>query len=479
MSRLPIIVALLLLSNVVFCQRMLNSQQYNYALTYVCKIEIENKKISQKPTTLTGFLVDEKRIITALHGLAGKLDSYDKMYIKVTFYPLNKPIKSFDNEDRNKPEISLTGLDLTHDLAVLTCNKCDNKSGLKIGKQLTADEKLHIYGYPNSNVLETQVLNLTSGSTEKLNKFIQQDAINDLGSLKYPNDTILVIKISSADIFSGYSGSPILNNKNEVVGMVDGFELDAFGVKRNGWAIPVTEIPIAVYKPGTPQYATVQATAKIKQNIKYIAYGTEVPSDSTQHQPQPIINFKHIPPKISIGSYLTKLYTLPSSGINPSGSLVLNGFADLYIDFRINKGLTLGAYASSTFIQYQVVRQWENNIQLPATSVNNQQKKLFELWGLQATWWLRRGIMTDYFVGAGIGSNTNSFLVNYRGYAGIRHYLGPQRILAFEAKALINNQVVTTLVPSPRLGNARFVSNNFNLTNIHLCIGLNFSIGKK
>ncbi|MFY7908961.1 MAG: hypothetical protein ACOVO2_05395 [Emticicia sp.] len=446
------------------------TSQYNLAQKYVCKIEIANTKIDKNnKTILTGFLVKgQQKVITALHGFAGKIGTKEELSIKVTFFESNGNNQVYTND---KHAIVLTGTELANDMATISC-PCFQKEGLEIGtlNDLAVNNEYHIYGYKGDRLHENAIT-LMSASFDKLHKLIQLPTRKDLETLKFPSLTTNAIEIPSANIFRGHSGSPMLNKKNKVVGMVDGFELDGVYGKTIAWAMPITKIPDKVYNHESAEYTSILNVSKVRKNAVMVGFGEELPLDSIQnYEVHSAIDFRHRLPFISVGGYLSKFYSLTNQTNNLEN---LNSFADLYIDFKINKALTLGAYATSSFIQYKLTKLWENDLKFIPTENTYRHQKLLDLYGIQTTWWWLRRVKTDAFVGAGIGID------NYRGFLGVRQYLGPRRILAIETKALFSQQAFSILTYIPQLGTARRETSNINLKNIHLCFGLNFSIGRK
>lgn len=211
MSRLSLIPILSFMIGNLYGQIQTTSQ-YNLAQKYVCKIEIANTKIDKNnKTILTGFLVKgQQKVITALHGFAGKIGTKEELSIKVTFFESNGNNQVYTND---KHAIVLTGTELANDMATISC-PCFQKEGLEIGtlNDLAVNNEYHIYGYKGDRLHENAIT-LMSASFDKLHKLIQLPTRKDLETLKFPSLTTNAIEIPSANIFRGHSGSPMLNKK--------------------------------------------------------------------------------------------------------------------------------------------------------------------------------------------------------------------------------------------------------------------------
>lgn len=443
------------------------TKQYQFASGNVCKIDVKGK-------TLSGFLSNGK-VYTSLHGLVGNISPKGELTsLQITFYPYGADNISFS---LSQHELELTGVDLDHDMAAISC-KCFKKlgKGIEIGNLTAIGNNYFVYGFPGVSKMDEQRMEISSGAIDLLYKFLT--AAVDLKELEFPNENVQVIKISSANISRGHSGSPILDKDNKVVGVVDGFELDGKYGKKHGWAVQLTPKNLPDKKPKNIYEILSKASLNQKNAIR-IAFGEDQPIQSNVDTTyRRFANFKHVPPLIAIGGGLTKLYVLPVSTNRAINQWrLLNGFADIYVDFRLFKPLTLGVYSSSTFIQYQIIQSWGEGLPLGNVPIPNRREKLFDVWGGQLTWWWLRSIRADAFLGVGAGP------MNYRGYIGARIYPFWRRKVGLEAKLLWTQQdFFNNSFFVPRLGMASRVINqiSFNqLNNLHLCVGINFSVGKK
>lgn len=190
--------------------------------------QVRTGECSQKPQAQTGFrIVGIKGIITALHGVAGC-----------------KTINAI-NENEDLLDLSIIRADIDRDVALLGSSKINiNKSNLGLKKSIYPEYGgLHVFGYPLG--LEEQIvseaLKIRRKSRRKLNTLLPFETINLLkkSPKQSPKLDIEVLSIEG-HLLHGYSGAPIINNKNEVVGVANGGLEDGFS--EIVWAIPWHDI---------------------------------------------------------------------------------------------------------------------------------------------------------------------------------------------------------------------------------------------
>ncbi|HEV2884550.1 MAG TPA: serine protease, partial [Pyrinomonadaceae bacterium] len=145
----------------------------------------------------TGFLVKENLVITAYHVVSGELSDSKKMNLK------------FNRDDKLNVRIYVNGcratvlkVDKEADLALLEiCGSTKNAPALVFQSDLVKDENLLLVARPRGN------------------KLVSKGVFH--GSYPFRGMEYWSAKITSRD---GYSGSPVYNNKAELVGVFTGYD---------------------------------------------------------------------------------------------------------------------------------------------------------------------------------------------------------------------------------------------------------------
>ncbi|MCW5212850.1 DUF1566 domain-containing protein [Desulfobulbus sp. TB] len=215
-----------------------------YAAQYsphVFKIESEGcsliKDCSSCPavkgkTAQTGFVVKgnivqgKSGIITALHGVVGRQSISARDFQRG---------KSFH-------DLKIIAVDIDHDLALLSSDKLQKeKEGFNFPKQKTSYKGIEIrcIGYP-FDVPGQQLKKQLSihSDPEILSYFVPANVSSWLGKRGSPNPSLKALNIEG-QLLPGYSGAPILNNRDEVVGVADGGLQIGSAMS---WAIPYDQI---------------------------------------------------------------------------------------------------------------------------------------------------------------------------------------------------------------------------------------------
>lgn len=193
---------------------------------YIFKISSGDQALIEQ----TGFsILGEKGIITALHGVAGK-----------------KIISAYDNNTgKTYGGLKIKSVNIAKDLALLSSSEIIKIDEKKYGFDLSKDNdysELHVIGYPFalSEPMESLQINIRRDSPKKLKQLIPplrefRKMFNDMERRNSPNIDTEVLSIEG-HILSGHSGAPILNGKNQVVGVANGSLRGEIS-----WAIPYND----------------------------------------------------------------------------------------------------------------------------------------------------------------------------------------------------------------------------------------------
>ncbi len=144
----------------------------------------------------TGFLVGERLVMTAYHVVSGNLSDVKKMNL------------GFKPEDELEVKVYVNGcratvrkIDRDADLALLEICKSKKTGTLTFQSAPSKDEQLLIIARPNGN------------------KMVSRGIFSGPYSLR--GQEYWSVKVNSRD---GYSGSPVYNQKAEVVGVFSGYD---------------------------------------------------------------------------------------------------------------------------------------------------------------------------------------------------------------------------------------------------------------
>jgi Trypsin-like peptidase domain len=217
------VVPLILLACLVSFGRPAQNESLN---RYIYKIRIP--ATTHHPDIIqTGFrLLGTKGIITALHGV-----------IDGTIF-----IASNESGDSLRG-LKMVMVDVNNDLALLRSEELENRpaDGLPAVENLniTTGDGFRTLGHPEGiNLHFKDDLRAGMPVMKELQKLIPPKSSDEFARRKSPWPYITVLDISSGNLGPGYSGAPVLNSRNQVVGIIDGGLRD-YAIS---WAIPINTV---------------------------------------------------------------------------------------------------------------------------------------------------------------------------------------------------------------------------------------------
>lgn len=204
----------------------------SYYSPYVFKIESDKCLSSDKEKkSQTGFIVKEitgqknPGIITALHGVVG----CDAINARGTEEPFH--------------EMKIIAVDIERDLAFLSYNTPQDLKRLKnfykkeYKRNLPDTGRTLCVGYP-LDIEGQYMMEISVHGIKKLWTLLPQkrdgSSSNNLTTRQSPNTYFPVLSVQGHFV-PGHSGAPILNEKNQVIGVLDGGLQKGSGI---AWAIP-------------------------------------------------------------------------------------------------------------------------------------------------------------------------------------------------------------------------------------------------
>jgi hypothetical protein len=172
----------------------------------------------------TGFrVVQTSGIYTTLHGVAGCTEIQAEVG-QQTFKSL-----------------VLSRVDVKDDMALLTSPEISGGIGLTTSSSWTDGQHVTLLGHPLGIELITTPMSLRTPAAKPLKPYLSSAAQQTLSQRKSPDPSITVLRTDGI-IVAGDSGSPILDDANNVLGVADGGLLG--GTAGLNWAIPFRNITL-------------------------------------------------------------------------------------------------------------------------------------------------------------------------------------------------------------------------------------------
>lgn len=199
---------------------------------YIFQIRCKSDGIESQ----TGFSVADKNgIITALHGV-------------IKCFGENGRISAFAlGSDKDESDLNIVSADIANDVALLSSQKI--KNGLPIAdchsnSCISYREQYYVLGHPLGITAQIPTTVRIRQNFKPLETWLSpakpevQTAMRDRHS---PDLTTQVFNVEG-HLLHGHSGAPLINDKDEVIGVVNGGLLD--GTVEIAWAIPYRNITL-------------------------------------------------------------------------------------------------------------------------------------------------------------------------------------------------------------------------------------------
>lgn len=179
---------------------------------------------SRTQSMQTGFSVaTTPGIYTALHGVAGCSDIQAELG--------QTSIRS----------LVLSEVDVKDDIALLTSPQLGGGVGLGISSSWKNNQHVTLIGHPLGIELLTTEMSLRTPPARLLRQILSRDVLKALADRRSPDPSITVLSTDGV-ILPGDSGSPILDDANNVLGVADGGL--SGGIAGINWAIPFRYITL-------------------------------------------------------------------------------------------------------------------------------------------------------------------------------------------------------------------------------------------
>lgn len=427
---------------------------------YIYKLKVRNNQ--GKESVLTGFKpAGYAGIITALHGLTLPGDP------KIT------AILYADASGRSESvykKITLTQVDIANDVAFLHCAELATAGGLPFSKRPIpmGGKTLRIFGFPQINSLKGRERRIDTPPVMVLEDILDDAARGQLSRRNSPALLTKVLQLEPASIYKGDSGGPILNEFNEVVGVANGGFFNNAGDKVTAWAVLISGVPQTFADPSGRPFRQL-----VENNVQELMSDWSVTQQRDKYAKET--------PIFTVGGVISKPFSIGTNGLHIDTDFQnLSGAFDAYAEGRLMNNLMLGGYASSNYLQYRIIRQFDQNIPLQGESAVAT-RRLVDLFGVQTSLLFNRGLLHQAYVGGGglyLGKATEQrqLLNNYRLFLGYRVYLGLKRTFGLEFRAMRLTQNEVREEWTPVLGNAKVTRIVKPLTSYYVCAGLTYSI---
>jgi hypothetical protein len=175
---------------------------------------------------LTGFTVAGiDGIVTALHGVAGCNQ------IEV------------EHNDATTGSLQVSRVDVRNDVAILTSSEFHTNDSLtpNLSRNWKGADPVRVIGHPEGIELLLSKLELRTPPTKTLAGLIPRSLRGQFKSRQSPDLAITVLSMQGT-LVPGYSGAPILDTADRVIGIADG-GLEG-GLSQVTWAIPLPSIQL-------------------------------------------------------------------------------------------------------------------------------------------------------------------------------------------------------------------------------------------
>ena len=214
----------------------------------------------------TGFSVAGKKgIITALHGVAKCFGGNEKI--------------STSNLDGGESDLNIVSADIANDVALLSSRKiekglpianCESNSCIDYGKR-----KYYVLGHPLGITSQMPSAVDIRPSPEFLRTLLKPAGVKkqtDADDRRSPDPGIQVFNVEG-HFLHGHSGAPIINEKDEVIGVVNGGLKD--GTVEIAWAIPYKNLQLKKVS----EIASELTVLKSKSTLGLFAFSESSSSD--------------------------------------------------------------------------------------------------------------------------------------------------------------------------------------------------------
>lgn len=457
----------------VRAQLTLDQQRIN-ASPYVYKLVIYSGK--NEVGTMTAFkIAGYDGLLTALHGLTVPSVTLENLRFVAFRYSGYGDGKETERINAN---LKLQGINVAADLAFISyagntpAKLWSSKEGLKLAQDpVTGGNNVRVFGYPGVNILIGRNHETQAPAVHRLMELVTPESAVKLGQRKSPVLDQSVVNIGLTAIYSGDSGGPVFNMAGEVVGVANGGDFNLMRERLRSWAVLPKNIPVA--EVSDLQKAEFR---RLSGNGLQILMSESNPIE---------VDYNPIEtPRITVGGTLSRPVWFMDGGVKGDWNFRnMNGRFDGYAEVKVGNRLLAGAYLSSRYLQYSVLKAFNYSIPLQAERTIRQAKSL-DSYGVQLSALVARRVRSNSFVGAGFfpvlgNSEAARLRFNYRLFGGYRFYATPKRRLGLELRLMQVGQNVIQYSYRPTFGIARVTREIKPLTQWYVCGGLTYSVYRR